>query len=36
MCAYFDFINGYPKFDFARKIIVNYLNYPNITWRMMF
>jgi len=24
MWAYFDFINGYPKFEVARKIIVNY------------
>lgn len=36
MWCYFDILNGYPKFEIARKLIMNYLNYPVLNWRMMF
>eukprot|EP01022_Parablepharisma_sp_SALTPOND_P023502 TRINITY_DN4_c0_g1_i6.p1 TRINITY_DN4_c0_g1~~TRINITY_DN4_c0_g1_i6.p1 ORF type:complete len:2304 (-),score=338.43 TRINITY_DN4_c0_g1_i6:3914-10825(-) len=36
MAAYLDFYIGAPDFKIARKIVAEYLNYPVITWRLMF
>ncbi|CAD8122849.1 unnamed protein product [Paramecium sonneborni] len=34
--AYFDFYQGYPNFQEARRICEKYLNYPVIYWRNLF
>lgn len=36
MAAYLDFYLGVPDFKVARKIVAEYLNYPVITWQLMF
>ena len=36
MSAYLDFYTGGPEFKIARKIVDSYINYPVITWRLMF
>ncbi len=36
MAAYLDFYVGAPEFKVARKIVAEYINYPVITWRLMF
>ena len=34
--AYVDFLTGYPKFDTAEYICIKYLDYPILTWRVLF
>ena len=36
LIAYLDFMNGYPKFEKAKKICEKYLVYPVLTWRNLF
>ena len=36
MSAYLDFYSGAPEFKNARKIVASYLNYPVISWRLLF
>lgn len=36
MSAFLDFYTGAPDFKIARKIVSEYVNYPVITWRLMF
>ena len=36
MSAFLDFYTGAPDFKIARKIVADYINYPVITWRLMF
>jgi len=36
MAAYLDFYVGAPEFKIARKIVSQYLEYPVITWRLLF
>eukprot|EP00830_Metopus_es_P002375 TRINITY_DN1213_c0_g1_i6.p1 TRINITY_DN1213_c0_g1~~TRINITY_DN1213_c0_g1_i6.p1 ORF type:complete len:2229 (-),score=458.73 TRINITY_DN1213_c0_g1_i6:107-6793(-) len=36
MSAYLDFYVGAPDFKTARKIVAEYINYPVITWRLLF
>ncbi len=36
MAAYLDFYVGAPEFKVARKIVAEYINYPVITWRLLF
>ena len=36
MSAYLDFYVGAPEFKVARKIVAAYLEYPVITWRLLF
>lgn len=36
MRAYLDFYTGGPKFKLAKEIVKQYLNYPIISWRLLF
>lgn len=36
MAAYLDFYTGGPEFKKARKIVAEYLNYPVLSWRLLF
>jgi hypothetical protein len=36
MSAYLDFYTGAPEFKIARKIVAEYINYPVVTWRLVF
>ena len=36
MSAYLDFYTGGPKYELARSVVKKYLNYPIISWRLLF